>query len=46
MAISGKIIVIIPATYKFQIPEDSELDYEILNAFVTMRDFRLLPQCK
>jgi len=41
MAISGKIILIIPATYKFQTPEDFELDYEMSNAFVTMCDFRL-----
>jgi len=36
MAILGKIILIIPAAYKFQIPEDSELDYEMTHVFVTM----------
>jgi hypothetical protein len=46
MAILGKIILIIPAAYKFLIPEDSELDYEMPDAFVTMCVFRLLPQCK
>ena len=46
MAIVGKIILIIPAAYKFQIAEDSELDYEMSNTFVTMCDFRLFPQCK
>jgi len=46
MAISGKIILIIPAAYKFQIPEDCELDYEMSNVFVTMCDFKLLPQYK
>ena len=45
MAIVGKIILIIPAANKFQIPEDSQLDYEMSNAFVTTY-FRLLSQCK
>ena len=46
MAIVGKIILIIPAANKFQIPEDSQLDYEMSNAFVTTYDFWLLSQCK
>lgn len=46
MASSGKIVLFTPAAYKFQITEDSELDFEMSNTFVTTCDFKVLPQCK